>query len=186
MAEDTREPIVEVAPPEREIRIRCICPDPATHPDGDVITFPERLDFPRMAVLNRTIRYEKSMRPKMTVPESLALLAELYLRHTLEAWTVVGPDAKGKIRPIPIDQEAIETYLLSQPDVALDVAERANDLFDKVVLGPLVQRAKPSSETTSTGNGTSPSRPSGAAPTRKRSSRSSISTIPTAAIGPTG
>lgn len=165
--------------PDTKVGIRCICPDPATHPGGDVVELQWPLPFPTMALLNKTVRWEKSSRPAgLSMPAALALLTELYLRHTIASWTL---ELDGK--PIPVADENVEKYLMAAPLEAFEVADRADDLYSEIVLGPLIQRASPSSPAGPTEQSTSPAKANGAASkTSKRSSRSSSSNTETTAI----
>ena len=165
------------APAPTEVRIPCICPD-KSHADGDSIGFLWPLDFSRMALINRTIRYEKTARAGLSMPAALAMLAELYLRNCITSWTL---QEDGK--PIPATEENVERYLMNgAPDVALDVADAADDLYSEAVLSPLVQKASTSSLAGATSESTSPPKANGAQSIQKRSSRSSKETIPTAGI----
>jgi len=165
--------------PDTEIRISCICPDPATHPDGDVVRLQWPLPFPTMALLNKTIRWEKSTREGgLPMPAALALLTELYLRHTLASWTLVEDGA-----PIALNEANVERYLMTVPTAAFEVADRADDLYSEIVLGPLIQRASPSSPGGPTERSTSPTKVNGAASkTSRQSSRSSSSNTETTGI----
>jgi hypothetical protein len=165
----------------RTVRVRCICPDPTTHAEGDEITLPDKLDFRQLSVCVKSVRILKATSPNADVAEILALLQEVYLLHCLEAWTLVEVDAKGKRKPIEPERDAITAYLLSQPDVAIEVADVADELYSEAVLVPLVGRASNSSPTSPTESSTSQPTSDGPTPMRKPSKRSSTSTSRTGA-----
>jgi hypothetical protein len=165
-----------------EVRVRCICPDPATHPEGDTVELPERLTFHQLAIATKSVLWLKSQRPSADVPEWLALLSEVYLEHCLAGWSLQAPGAKGRLEPVPLTPENVAIYLLTQPDVAFEVAAQADDLYSSAVLSPLLRMAESSSPAGPTGGSTSPKRANGLE-RPKRPKRSSISTSPTAGTG---
>lgn len=177
-----------------QIRVRCLCPDPTTHPEGDTVTFPEKLDFMHVAICNKAYRWFRGNNPDAGVPEILAILSDAYLRHCLGSWTLVGPDPEtGKVGPIPLTPANVERYLMADPDEAMKVSDACDDQYGGQVLAPLVRRASDLSSDTPTeqsmspnpaGTETTQTTPSaGPRQTRKRSSPSSTTSSQTGSTG---
>jgi hypothetical protein len=109
----------------------------------------------------------------------LAIIAEQYLRHGLEAWTLVDERAK----PLAVTWTAINAQLLSHPPIAEPIVDAADALYAERYVLPLLAPARPSSPSTLTNGSTSPT--NGPLPEpRTPSRRSSISTTPTAVTAP--
>jgi hypothetical protein len=164
------------------VTIPCPCPpkaDGTARHESDTVTLPEVLDFRTTIVVRQSIQWLKTNDPDATVPEIVATLAETYLLHCIEEWSLV--DDKGKA--VPVSKAAIRERLLPATEAAMAVGNAADDLYtDKVVL-PLFLQASSSSPPTQTDEPTSPT--SGPGPTpRKPSKRSSITTTPMAVTGP--
>lgn len=154
--------------------LRCLCPEPDTHPAGEEITLPDKLGFRQLATATSAIRWHKLEHPDAGVPELIAMLEELYLTHCLESWSLQAREPKsGKLQPVPLTQENVQIYLLSEPDVALEVAEVCDRLYSSTVLVPLVREPASSSQAGQTDGSTSPT--NGAAHPRRRK-RSSTTT----------
>jgi hypothetical protein len=167
---------------------RCICPPLADgsvrHEAGDTITLRDKMPFRDVVAM----RYEVGVAKEENdaTPEHdeyggvdmLALLTEGYLTRGVESWTLERDGAKGA-EPIPVSRSSITQYLLSEVDVALEVADIADDLYAGVVILPLLKAASTSSPSTPTAASTS-ARTRSQTRRRKQSKRSSITTIPTA------
>lgn len=160
------------------MNIPCICPskgDAPRHPDGDEITFRERLDLRGSLAIVNDIKVAKELDPAMGLGEILAILTEGYLVHGIVSWTL--RDDKNK--PVECDKPAIRERILSDPELAMTLGDAADEVFAGQVMLPLLQRAlnfsppSPTDESTSRTNGSPPKAP-------KRSKRSSITTFPTA------
>ncbi len=160
--------------------VGCLCPpNGQRHPNGDVITWREKLDFRTALAARKAIEWARSEDETVDVPDVLALLTEFYLTHCIESWTV--RDAKGKA--IPVSRATVTQYVLDSPE-AFDLGEAADDLYSDRVLGPLVRGASKSSPPTLTNGSTSPT-PGPSASQPKRSRPSSITPSPMAATGTT-
>jgi hypothetical protein len=109
--------------------------------------------------------------------ELTGLLAEGYLYHGIESWTLL--DEAGA--PVPVTNDEIRARLLSDFSVSAPVADAADGLYMGPVLLPLVERAKMFSQSTLT-NGSTSAPPPGTRKPPKRSKRSSTSTSPTGDI----
>jgi len=135
--------------------IPCICPlsgGNTRHPDGDRITLREKLDFRSSLAAQNTIYVLKGEDPDASTGDILAALTEAYLLSGVESWTVI--DEQGK--PVDPTKPAIRKYLLSNIEVAMTVAEAADDLYRQAVLDPLTKAASNSSDDTPTNGPTSP------------------------------
>jgi hypothetical protein len=173
------------------MNIPCLCPPKVTrlrdgdstgpdhtavrHPDGDTVSFRERLDFRSSLAIRNSIAVLSAEDGETSVAEILAVLTESYLLYGIERWTLV--DEKGK--PVEVSKAAIRERLLSHPDIAMTVGDEADSLYAEAVMLPLLARAQTSSPPTPTNGSTSATRGRSRSP--KRSKPSSITTIPTAA-----
>lgn len=158
---------------DTEVRVGCLCPDPATHPDGDTVTFVEKLDFRQMATARWTVEWAKSEGVD-SIPEILAMLTEFYLLNFIESWTLTD----GK-KALPVTKPNIRERVLSNADAAFELAEVADSLYSSAVIVPLVRRASRLSPTSLTNGSTSATNGNGKS--HKRSKRSLTSTTPTVA-----
>jgi len=167
-----------------DVPIRCICQpadEPARHPEGDTVVLRDKLDFRAVAALRAGLSMFRLEQPDAGFEDSLAWLAEGYLLRGIESWTLERDDAKGKPEPIPPSHDNIRQYLLSDVDLAVNVADIADDMYAGVVLLPLLVPASTSSPRMPTTGSTSRSKGSSAKP-RMPSKRSSTTTSPTADI----
>ena len=145
------------------------------HPDGDTITFREKLDFRAGATIRWAVAINRETDPGVSLAEQFGLISELYVLEGVESWTLV--DARGK--PIEVSKPAIREHLLPF-DQAQFVADYAEGLYQEVML-PLLRAASTSSEPTPTNGSTSPTTGSSPSP-RKPLRRSLTSITPTAGI----
>lgn len=154
--------------------IRCICPpDGGRHPEGDTVTFKTTLSFRDASLIRNNVRTLGSKRLERSAEIATALV-EGYLLWGIDSWSLV--DLKGK--PIPVEPETVEEFLMPHLDVATALGDEADELFGEKVLLPLLTAASASSRPTPTAASTSAtngSRPGTSRPSR----RSSTSTIPT-------
>jgi len=159
--------------------IECACPPtPAgdvRHPDGDLVTLRERLDFRSSLTARNAIVVLKSEDADASPGEILAALTETYLLVGIESWTLV--DARGK--PVPVSKAAIRVLMEEHQESAMAIGDEADGLYNEAVIGPLVRKASSSSPPTPIGASTSAT--GGGSPPRKRSRPSSTSTTPMAA-----
>lgn len=163
-----------------EARTSCLCPpDGHRHPDGDVVTFKDKLGFHDVLHFQKAFGWFREEHPDAEVPETLAFLSEWYLLYCIASWTL--RDQKGKA--IPVSKANVETYLLAKPTEALAVVEVADERYNEVLLLPLALRASTSSPPTRTNGSTSPT--PGPGPRPKRSRPSSTASTQTAAIATT-
>jgi hypothetical protein len=161
-----------------DVQITCVCPDKdgqTRHPDGDRLTLRDKLDFHSVRTMRNEVRVLKTREEEASTAEILATLTEAYLIHGIESWTLV--DDKGK--PLEVSRRAINDRLLPT-DAAEIVGDAADELYQEVVLLPLVARGQNSSPTTPTNGSTSATTVSSSKPP-KPSKRSSISTTRTVA-----
>lgn len=172
-----------------DVTIRCICPpkaDGSPRHDEDTVTLRDTLGFTDVHTLRWAVAVQKETNPKASLAESLAMLTEHYLIVGVSDWTVV--DVRG--RPVEVTREAVRDILLSDDnvDAALAVGDVADNLYTGLFV-PLLQSAQKSSPSTPTTESTSarksrassrrePSSDTHRTP-RKRSSPSSITSIPT-------
>lgn len=162
-----------------DVTVTCLCPPDGTrHPDGEVVTFRETIDFRTASIARKSVEWLRYEDPEADVPEVLAVLSEFYLLHCIERWTI--RDAKGK--PVEVSKAAVREYVLPNATAAFDLAEAADELYQEVILLPLVARASKSSPPTLTNGSTSPPKPSGRS--RKPLKPSSTVNTPTVAIAP--
>lgn len=168
--------------------IPCICPLLEGKPRHatDSVTLRERLDFRSSLAAQNAVYVLKSEDPEASAADVLAVLTEAYLLSGIEAWSVV--DADGK--PMEPTKPNIRTWLLTEMDAALMVAEAADELYRDAVLAPLVSKASTSSPPTPTDESTSPISTS-EEPNQNHSSPSSITTTPmddteTTSLSPVG
>jgi hypothetical protein len=173
------------------MNIPCICPpkgDAVRHPDGDEITFRERLDFRSVAAIRWEISILQTIDPLVSMAEQFGAVTELSVLAGIETWTLV--DEKGKA--IEVTKPAIRERILGCP-YAQQIGDEADRTYQEVML-PLLLPGSPSSPPTPTGESTSPRTDDSKSPTepedsssstssrtpRKPSKPSSITTIPTA------
>jgi hypothetical protein len=157
-----------------DVQITCVC---GRH-DHDVVTLRDTLDF-RAAVTVRNAALMAREEPGVSASDILAALSEAYILVGVESWTLA--DAKGK--PIPVDRPAIREHLLSHPEVALEIADAADALYSEKVVLPLLFRASSSSPPGQIVAPTS-AKTSGPSVSRRRSSPSSTTSIPTGGTAP--
>lgn len=147
-----------------DVQIECICPEKGKH-EHDTVTLPDTLDFRRTLIVRQAIRFEveghREANDPLTVPELTAVMAEAYLLHCIDSWSVMGevPDGKGKTKtgPLPVTKANVRALLLEGAYEAAEVVGNAADSLysDKVVL-PLMGRASNSLPPTPTPEPTSP------------------------------
>lgn len=158
--------------------IRCVCPPKtdgqARHPNGDTVTFRERLPFRDALAARNTVILIKQDDPDADAATILAALTEVYLLVGIESWTLT--DAKGK--PVPVSRQAVRDLMAEHVDESMELGDAADALYSEAVIVPLVNRAATYSPPTPINASTSPTNGSRPAP-RKRSKPSSITTTPT-------
>lgn len=156
-----------------DVPIRCICPIEERH-DSDTVTLRDRLDFRTVVTIRKSMETIDDADQTVKLARRLAICTEFYLLMGIESWTL--RDAKGK--PIEVSHHAIRTHLLESPE-ALPVYDKAEDLYNPVVLLPLMVGASKSSPPTPTDESTSQKKDSPLTPPRplKRSSTSTTQTV---------
>lgn len=161
-----------------DVSIACVCPG-APH-ERDTITLRDRLDF-RSAIALRNVAVNARVNdPGISTEEIMAILTEGYLLHGVESWTIV--DDRGKA--IPVSRATIQDRLLAHVMEASEVGNAADTLYAMATIIPLVIAASDYSPPTPIDESTSATS-AGPSTSRKRSRRSSTSTIPTAGIAKT-
>ena len=158
--------------------IECVCPPlrsgEVRHPEGDLITLRERLDFRSALHARNTVILMKQEDENSNAADILAALTEVYLLVGIKSWTLF--DDKGKA--IEPNRATIRAFMDEHPDAAMTVGDEADGLYSEAVITPLVARASnyspptPIKGSTSATNGRSPAPP-------KPSKRSSTTTTPT-------
>jgi hypothetical protein len=154
-----------------DVPVSCPCPG-SPHPDGDTIRLREKLGLAAGIAIQRMIIDANS--EKDNTAELTGKLAEGYLLHGVESWTLVNEAGLD----IPVNEATIRHHLLDDFVVASPVADAADGLYMAAVILPLVQKAQSLSPSTPTNGSTSP-RPSGTPKPPKQRKRSSTTTTPT-------
>ncbi len=157
---------------------RCICPpkaDGTPRHDHDTITLKDRMDFRSSIAIRNSLALEADEDGNLDVADLLAILSERFIRYGIESWSLV--DDKGK--PVPVSTANIERLILTDIELATDVADVADDLYREAVMLPLVQRGQRSSPSSPTTGSTSAATTRSTKP-RTRSKPSSITSIRTA------
>lgn len=151
-----------------KIDIPCVC---GSH-DRDTVTLRDTLDFVRAVTVRNAVILLRTEQEDIDTAAILAALSEQYLLVGIESWTLA--DAKGK--PLPVSRAAIHEHILARPEVAILIADEADEAYAGVVL-PLLQRVSNSSPP---GPTTEPTSATSSTPRRhpKRSSPSSTPSIP--------
>lgn len=139
-----------------DVRIPCGCPE-QPH-DFDTVTLRERLDFRQASAIKGDIALMKLDNPEASAGQVLAVLSEGYMLYGIESWTLIGPDEKGKIGPLPVSIGTIRERIIDATDLeaAMLVADAADDLYARSVMRPLFLSASPSSPDMPTEDSTSP------------------------------
>jgi hypothetical protein len=160
-----------------KLDVRCICPVQTAH--RDTITLSDKLDFRGAMACRQAVRFLKLQDPDASEGDMLGTLTEHYVIHGIEDWTAQEADERGKLAPVPVTGGNIRRLVLPYWDIAMEVADAADNLYTEAILLPLLGVAPNSSPPTPTDESTSAA--SGSTPSSSRPSRrSSISTIPTA------
>ena len=170
-----------------DVQIPCPCPlkaDGTVRHESDTVSLKDTLTFRERLSLRQTIKWARETSDDISEGELLAALTEGYVLQCISAWSLV--DEKGK--PLPPSRANIREVLLTRDDLAMPVADAADELYSEVILLPLLLGASNSSRSTQTPeNPASPPRtsvtPDGKTPP-KPSKRSSTTTIPTVVTGP--
>ena len=155
-----------------EVRVRdCACPDGAEgkpHPDGDVVFLAPKLSLAGGLAATADISAALG---------NGSMLAELWLvtfvKHGAIGWNIVDEDGD----PVPFDVDV----LLDDYDLAMPVAEKADELYGDTVARPFLTRLKAISQRGRTEASTSPPSGSTTKP-RKRSSRATTAATKRSAV----
>lgn len=177
-----------------DVQIECVCPPKADgqtrHPDGDTVTLRERLDFRGASAARWAAAIYRETTPGATTAQILATLSEQFVIGGIEGWTLV--DSRGKA--VPVNETTIRDLMENHVHEALVIADVADGLYSEAAVSPLAQKASKSSPPMQTADSTSHGRQpvaignSGSTSptsTPKPSRRSSTTTSPTDATGPT-
>lgn len=140
-----------------EVRVRdCECPG-TPHPDGDVVYLAPKLSLAGGLAASADIS---------TALGNGTMLAELWLvtfvKHGAIGWNFLDEDGD----PVPFDANV----LLDDYELAMPIAEKADDLYGDTVARPFLTRLKAISQRGRTEASTSPPSTSTTKP-RRRSSR---------------
>lgn len=168
---------------------KCLCPNPDRHPEGETVYFKDEIGFRELAAVDRAVALARQFEAVEDDAEIWARVSEFYLLHFIERWTVTNK--AGEV--IPSNVANVREFLIKRhPLEALNLADRADELFSESVFVPLVLRARqlpppgPTGDlalpdTSKTSEPDAPLATVGGGP-RGRSRRSSITTTPTDAI----
>lgn len=158
------------------VDVRCICPVRVEH--RDKVTLRESLDFRGAMACKQAVRVLYAQDPDASDGDMLAVLTEHYVLHGITGWTAKEKTKDGW-QPVPPTTARIRELILSDLEVAYDIADACDNLYTEAILLPLLLRGSTSSPPTLTEDeSTSP--PTGSEPTPlKRSKRSSTTTSQT-------
>lgn len=134
-----------------KVSIECICPG-RKHDKGDTIVLRDRLDFRTAIALRNSVAVLYAEEPEADLADVMAVLTDGYLTRGIESWTLRDKDNK----PLPPSRSNIREYLLSNIEIAQDVGEVADELYQAAVMLPLLRRASQSLPDTPTTDSTSP------------------------------
>lgn len=149
------------------------CPCPGSPHDHDTVSLREKLGLAAGIAIQRMVIDANQSSPDRA--ELTGKLAEGYLLHGVESWTLVSED--GNV--LPVNETTIRHRLLDDFAIAAPIADAADDLYMATVILPLVNRAQNSLPSTPTNGSTSRPRP-GTSKRPKQSPRSSTTTSPMA------
>lgn len=143
-----------------DVTIPCPCPEKDGEPRHaeDTVKLRDRLDFRGGVTIRKALGILYTEDPDAGMADVLAVLAEQYLLLGVESWTLV--DDKGD--PVPADKPAIRAFMDAHAELAMDLGNKADDLYHEQVLLPLLTRGltslpdTPTDESTSATDGTSP------------------------------
>jgi hypothetical protein len=157
------------------VDVQITCPCPGSPHAQDTVTLRDRLTFAGGLAVRQ--RIADAVRSRLGEDDIVATMTEGYILHGIGAWTLV--DEAGK--PLPLTLANIRlTFLADFSDLAMPLAEVANELYEIQVVDPLVKAASSSSPGSPTNESTSPTSEDTPKPKAKPSRRSSTSTTPTA------
>lgn len=152
------------------------CPS-GQHPDGDSVSLKPKLGLAGGIAARRTIG---ELTDGSTEDDVIGVLMEVYLRHGVVEWTL-HDDAN---QPLELNPKTLRAHLLDDIDLAIPIANKADELYSPEVVTPLVKRVAALSQALRAESSTSPqTEPKSSR--RKRSKRSSTSTTPTDGTAPT-
>ena len=154
------------------VHIDCPCPE-RPHPDGDDIFLRAKLGLQAGIAIQKLMVEANQASERMDSAEQTGLLAESYLLHGVESWTLL--DADGK--PVPVTKETIRSHLLDDFTTAAPVADVADGLYMGPVLLPLLKKTAASLTASPTNGSTSQTKKS-ATRKAKKSGRSTRSSSP--------
>jgi hypothetical protein len=155
----------------------CQCPG-TSHPDGDVVYLRPKLGLRDGIVLQEPVSDWLQIAPAERPGQEYMRgeLSERYLILGIAGWNLEDEDG-----PIPVNPVSIRENLLNDYERSQAAAEKGDELYSDVALGPLRRLVSMSSRPTSNNGSTSPTR-SGSPKRRKPSRPSSTTTTRTADI----
>lgn len=154
------------------------CPCPGTPHEGDTVELREKLGLAAGIALQRLI--VQANQDRQDAAELTGVLAEAYLLHGVESWTLVD---EGGL-PVPVSATTIREWLLSDFTLGSPVADAADGIYMAQVILPLVKAAENSLRSSLTSASTSVP-PAGTRKGRKPPKRSLTSTSQMDGIEPT-
>jgi hypothetical protein len=157
------------------VDVQITCPCPGSPHAQDTVTLRDRLTFAGGLAVRQ--RIADAVRSRLGEDDIVATMTEGYILHGIGAWTLVGDDGK----PLPLTLANIRVIFLADfSDLAMPLAEVANELYEIQVVDPLVKAASNLSPGSPTSESTSPTSEDKPKTKATRSRRSSTSTTPTA------
>lgn len=157
------------------VLIPCVC---GRH-EQDTVVFRQKLDFRAGLTIRHALILARVDDAEMSAAEMLTVLSEQYVLYGVESWSLCEPNGS----PMPVTRAAIRDRLLANYEVALTLADAADEVYAEQILLPLLAGASTSSPATPTAPSTSAT--AGPTPRPKPSRRSSTTTTPTDVTGPT-
>jgi hypothetical protein len=153
------------------VEVECRC---AEQHDHDTVYLRPRLGLAAGIAIQRLVVEANQAPVPATAADMTGVLAEAYLLHGIESWTIQKPVTAATIRAELLDDFARGAV----------VADRADDLYMAAVLAPLLKKAASSLPGTSS-NGSTSVPGNGHRPAKKRSKPSSTTTTPMVATATT-
>jgi hypothetical protein len=163
----------------------CPCPpleDGTSRHEQDTVIIQEPLPFVTRQALRKSITWAKESTRSFTDGELFATLDEGFLLYTIESWTYVHENDKGKIEPLPPSRDNIRAVVMTNDDLAMPIVRACNDKYQDLILLPLLAGASKSSLRSLIDGSTSAKKRTGTP--QKRSKPSSTSTSQMVVTGP--
>jgi hypothetical protein len=140
------------------VSVACPCPGKPHEEGGDTVYLAPYLGYRAGMLAEATMvrvwtNLDTSSKVPMQTEKSLSIeasLREIYILDGVKDWTFEGEDG-----PVPVTEDTIHEWLLSNFTLARPVGDQADTLYTASVLDPLLGRLSKSSPTTRTKGSTS-------------------------------